>query len=66
MLELPLWLNGMGGILRVLAHWFGPCLAQWVKDLALPWLLRWQLQLRWNSVCTGWPKKKKKMLNAIN
>ena len=52
MLELPLWLNGMGGILGVLGHRFDPWLAHWVKDLVLP-----QLWLR-SRLCLGsdpWP-----------
>lgn len=42
-LELPLWYNGIGGVLGALGRGFIPGQHKWVKDLALPSL---QLRLR--------------------
>ena len=64
--EVPLWYNGISGVLGVLGCRFKPRLAQWVKDPVLPQLQhRPQLWLRFNpwprnSICHGKAKKKKK------
>ena len=65
--EFPLCHNGIGGILGAVGYRFNPHMAQWVKDLVLPWLwLRSQLQLGFdpwpgNSICYGAAKNEKKI-----